>query len=105
MLAEGPISWSSKKQSAIALSFTEAEYRGLLIQQLNVYGCRDYLESVASNLSTPIPSTLITRVPFESAKIQFRSREPNTLRFTCTTSESLCMMAPLTYSSVLLQNK
>ena len=27
MLAEGPISWSSKKQSAIALSFTEVEYR------------------------------------------------------------------------------
>ena len=27
MLAEGPISWSSKKQSAIALSFTESEYR------------------------------------------------------------------------------
>ena len=27
MLAEGPIIWSSKKQSAIALSSTEAEYR------------------------------------------------------------------------------
>ena len=28
MLAEGPISWLSKKQSAIALSSTEAEYIG-----------------------------------------------------------------------------
>ena len=27
MIAEGPISWSGKKQSAIALSSTEAEYR------------------------------------------------------------------------------
>ena len=30
MLAEGPISWSSKKQSAIALSSREAEYRGVV---------------------------------------------------------------------------
>ena len=28
MLADGPINWSSKKQSAIALLSTEAEYRG-----------------------------------------------------------------------------
>ena len=27
MLEEGPISWSSKKQSAIALSSTKVEYR------------------------------------------------------------------------------
>ena len=30
MLAEGPISWSSKKQSAIALSSTKAKYRGVV---------------------------------------------------------------------------
>ena len=30
MLAEGPINWSSKKQSAIALSSTEEEYRGVV---------------------------------------------------------------------------
>ena len=30
ILAEGPISWSSKKQSAIALSSIEAEYRGVV---------------------------------------------------------------------------
>ena len=30
MLAEGPISWSSKKQSAIALSYTKSEYRGVV---------------------------------------------------------------------------
>ena len=75
------------------------------MQQLNFYGCRDYLQSVALNQSTQLPSTVITRVPFKFSKIQFRSREPNTLRSICTTSESLCMMAPFTYSSVHLQNK
>ena len=30
MLAEGPISWSSKKQSAITLSSIEEEYRGVV---------------------------------------------------------------------------
>ena len=30
MLVEGPISYSSKKQSAIALSSTKAEYRGVV---------------------------------------------------------------------------
>ena len=45
------------------------------MQQLNVYGCRVYLDSVALNQSTQLPSTMITRVPFKSARIQFRSRE------------------------------
>ena len=30
MLVEGPISWSRKKQSAIALSSTKVEYRGVV---------------------------------------------------------------------------
>ena len=30
MLADGPINWSSKNKSAIALSSTEAEYRGVV---------------------------------------------------------------------------
>ena len=30
MLAKGPISWSSRKQSVIALSSTEVEYRGVV---------------------------------------------------------------------------
>ena len=30
MLTDGPISWSSKKQSAIALSSIEEEYRGVV---------------------------------------------------------------------------
>ena len=30
ILASGPISWSSKKQSEIAISYTEAKYRGVV---------------------------------------------------------------------------
>lgn len=30
MIGFGPICWSSKKQSAIALSYVEAEYRGVV---------------------------------------------------------------------------
>ena len=30
ILVEGPISWSSKKHSSIALSSTEVEYRGVV---------------------------------------------------------------------------
>ena len=72
MLAEGPISWSSKKQSAIALSSTEAEYRGVVNAATQCLCCRVYLESVVSNLSTQLPSTVIIRVPFESARIQVK---------------------------------
>ena len=44
------------------------------MQQLNVYGCMVYLESVVSNLSIQIPSTVLTRVPFEFARIQFKNQ-------------------------------
>ena len=71
------------------------------MQQLNVYGCREYLVSVASNQSFQILSIVIIRAPFN----HFKDREPNTLGSICTTSDSLCMMAPFTYSSVYLQNK
>ena len=75
------------------------------MQQLNVYGCRGYLVSVASNQSFQLLSIVIIRLPFESTMIQFRDREQNTLRSICTTSDSLWMMPPFTYSSVHIQNK
>ena len=36
------------------------------MQQLNVYGCRGYLENVALNHSFQLLSTVIIRAPFES---------------------------------------
>ena len=73
------------------------------MQQLNVYGCRGYLVSVALNHSFQILSIMIIRSPFESVMIQLIDREPNTLRSICTKSDSLCMMAPFTYSSASLE--
>ena len=105
MLAEGPISWSSKKPSAIALSSTEAEYRGVVNAATQCLWLQGLLGECGLNQSTQLPSTMITRVPFESTMIHFRSKEPNTLRSICTTSESLCMMAPFAYSSIHLHNK
>ena len=39
------------------------------MQQLNVYGCRGYLVTVASNHIFQLLSTVIIRAPFESAMI------------------------------------
>ena len=75
------------------------------MQQLNVYGCREYLVSVDLNKSFQILSSVIIIAQFKSAMIQFRDREQNTLRSICTTLDDLRMMAPFTYSSVHLQNK
>ena len=75
ILAEGQSAGQARNRVPLHSHLQKQSIEELLMQQLNVYGCRDYLESVASNQSTQIPSTVITRVPFESAKIQFRSRE------------------------------
>ena len=72
------------------------------MQQINVCGCRGYLDHVASNQSFQLLSTVIIRVPFKSAMIQFKYSEPSTLRSICTTSDNLCMMVLLFYSSVHL---
>ena len=69
------------------------------MQQLNVYGCRGYLVSVVLNQSFQLLSIVIIRVTLEYSMIHFRYIEPNTLRSISTTSDSLCMMAPFTYSS------
>ena len=65
------------------------------MQQLNVYGCKGYLVSVASNQNTQLLFIVIIRVPFESTMIHFRDREPITLRSIYPTSDSLCMMAAI----------
>src|SRR5713101_8278742 len=105
ILAEGPISWPIKKQSAIALSSIETEYRGVVNAATQCLWLQGLLGECAFESNTQLLSTVIIRVPFKSAMIQFRSREPNTLRSICTTSDSVCMMAPFTYSFVHIQNK
>ena len=72
MLIEGPVSWSSKKHNAIALSSTEAEYRGLVNVATQDLWLLGYLENVASNQSFQLLSTVIIIEAFKSAMIQFR---------------------------------
>jgi hypothetical protein len=38
----GDVSWSSKKQLIVALSSTEAEYRGATIVACEVFGYKNY---------------------------------------------------------------
>ena len=75
------------------------------MQQLNVYDCRGYLDNVASNQSFQLLSTMIIREPFEYAMILFRNSEPSTLISIFTTSDNLCMMVTLLYSTAHLQRK
>ena len=44
------------------------------MQQLDVYGCKVYLENVASNQNTQLLSILIITIPFESTMIVQRQR-------------------------------
>ena len=69
MLSEGPIIWSRKKQSAIALSPTEAEYKGVVNAATQCLWLRGYLVSVVSNQNNKLLSILIIRVPFKSTMI------------------------------------
>ncbi|MCO5557879.1 hypothetical protein L7F22_011451 [Adiantum nelumboides] len=52
-LGSGMISWSSKKQPAVALFSTEAEYRGVANVTCEVIWLRSMLEDIGINISTP----------------------------------------------------
>ncbi|MCO5606455.1 hypothetical protein L7F22_060643 [Adiantum nelumboides] len=52
-LGSGMITWSSKKQPTIALSSTEAEYRGVANVTCEVIWLRSMLEDIGINISTP----------------------------------------------------
>ena len=56
MLLLGPISWSSKKKSAIALQSTEAEYRGVVNATTQCFWLQEYLENAGSNQRIPLSS-------------------------------------------------
>ena len=51
MLVEGPISWLRKNQSSIALSSTEAKYRGVVNAATQCLWLQRIMENVALNQS------------------------------------------------------
>ena len=85
MLLEGPISWSRKKQSAIALSSIEAEYRGVVNVTNQCLWLQGILGECGFESEFSTISTVIIRAPFESIMIQLRDSELSTLRPICTT--------------------
>ena len=54
------------------------------MQLLNVYGCKGYLENVASNHIFQQSYIVTIKAPFESPLIQFKDKDPSTLIFICT---------------------
>ena len=69
MLAKGPISWSIKKQSAIALSSTEAEYRGVVNTATQCLWLQGILGECGFESEFSTLSIVIIRAPFESTMI------------------------------------
>ena len=85
MLIEGPISWSSKKQSAIALSSTEAEYRGVVNAATQCLWLQGLLGECGFE---PEYSTTIycdNQSTIQICKYPVQKQRPNTLRSICTT--------------------
>ena len=69
MLVEGPISCSSKKHSAIALSSTQAEYIGVVNAATQYLWLQGILGECGFESEFQLLSIVMIRTPFESAMI------------------------------------
>ena len=54
-LGSGAISWSSKKQPTVALSSTEAEYRGAVVAACEAVWLKRLLKDLGKSIDAPIP--------------------------------------------------
>jgi len=60
----GAVSWSNKKQPIVALSSTEAEYRGAAIVACEVVWFQKLLSNLGQSVDAPIISIVITSVAY-----------------------------------------
>ena len=81
-IGSAAVSWSSKKQPTVALSSTEAEYRGAALAACEIAWLRKLLSDLGHNVQEPVTLYCDNMSSIQLAKtIQCFMQGQNTLRF------------------------
>ena len=86
-LGSAAITWSSRKQSTVALSSTEAEYRGVAVAACEVAWLQMLLGDLGIQVYTPVVIYCDNLVAYSWHGTQCSMRGRSTLRCTITSSE------------------
>lgn len=84
LLGNSPISWKSKKQSVVARSSAEAEYRAMALTTCEVLWLLQLLKDIGVPHHGPTHLSVITKLHCPLLPIQFNMNVPSTLRWIVT---------------------